>query len=78
MYLVAHSWDSLLGAQLAARYPELFYAYVGIGQAADFGQTSQVLYQFALDFARADGKTKRSTSSKRSAARLTALPTTAI
>lgn len=54
-YLVAHSWGSLFGAQVAARYPELFYAYVGIGQTSDLGQTAQVLYDFALNSARADG-----------------------
>jgi len=53
-YLVAHSWGSLFGAQVAARYPELFYAYVGIGQASDLGQTAQVLYDFASNSARAD------------------------
>ncbi len=51
-YLVAHSWGSLFGAQLAAQYPGLFFAYVGIGQAVDLPQTEQVLYQFALDSAR--------------------------
>ncbi len=56
----AVTWLRIRGARFsernfAARYPELFYAYVGIGQAADLGQTSQVLYQFALDSARGDG-----------------------
>ena len=53
-YLVAHSWGSLFGAQLVAQYPELFFAYVGIGQTVDLPQTEQVLYQFALDNARRD------------------------
>lgn len=53
-YLVAHSWGSLFGAQLVARYPELFFAYVGIGQTVDLPQTEQVLYQFALDSAQND------------------------
>ena len=51
-YLVAHSWGSLFGAQLASQYPELFLAYVGIGQTADLPQTEQVRYQFALDAVR--------------------------
>lgn len=51
-YLVAHSWGSLFGAQLAAQYPELFVAYVGIGQTVDVPQTEQVLYDFALNSAR--------------------------
>ncbi len=50
-YLVAHSWGSLFGAQLVAQYPDLFFAYVGIGQTVDLPQTEQVLYQFALDSA---------------------------
>ena len=55
-YLVAHSWGSLLGAQLAARYPELFHAYIGVGQAANLAETAQVQYRFALDSARREGK----------------------
>ena len=51
-YLVAHSWGSLFGALLAAEYPELFFAYVGIGQTVDLPQTEQVLYEFALNSAR--------------------------
>lgn len=57
-YLVAHSWGSLFGAQLAARYPELFFAYVGIGQTVDLPQTEQVLYQFALNSARREDNQK--------------------
>lgn len=50
-YLVVHSWGSLFGALTAARYPELFYAYVSIGQVASLPETQQVRYQFALDAA---------------------------
>lgn len=64
-YLVAHSWGSLFGAQLVAQYPDLFFAYVGIGQTADLPQTEQVLYQFALDSARKDRKGKAITDLER-------------
>ncbi|MGI8436308.1 MAG: alpha/beta fold hydrolase [Chthoniobacterales bacterium] len=57
-YLVAHSWGSLFGAQLVAQHPELFFAYVGIGQTVDLPQTEHVLYQFALDSARRDHNQK--------------------
>ena len=50
-YLVAHSWGSLFGALTVTRYPELFYAYVSIGQVASLPETQQVRYQFALDSA---------------------------
>ncbi len=51
VYLVAHSWGSLFGAQLVAQHPELFVAYVGIGQLVDLRATEQVRYQYALDAA---------------------------
>ncbi len=57
-FLVAHSWGSLFGAQLVARYPELFHAYVGIGQAVNLPQTTQVLYDFALHSAQREGNTQ--------------------
>ena len=50
-YLVAHSWGSLFGAITAARHPELFYAYISIGQVAGLPETQRVRYQFALDSA---------------------------
>ncbi|MDQ6705319.1 MAG: alpha/beta hydrolase [Acidobacteriota bacterium] len=57
-YLVAHSWGSMFGALTAARYPELFYAYVSIGQLAGLPETQQVRYQFALDSARKENNEK--------------------
>ena len=57
-FLVAHSWGSLFGAQLVARHPELFHAYVGIGQAADLRQTTQVLYDFALHSAQRENNAR--------------------
>jgi len=56
-YLVAHSWGSLIGALIVARYPELFHAYVGIGQVAGLPETQQVRYDFALDHAREENNT---------------------
>ena len=32
IYLLGHSWGSMLGALLASRYPEDFVAYIGMGQ----------------------------------------------
>lgn len=54
-YLVAHSWGSLFGAQLAARYPDLFHAYIGIGQAANLAETARAQYRFALESAQREG-----------------------
>lgn len=57
-YLVAHSWGSLFGALTASRYPELFHAYVGIGQVAGVPQTQQARYQFAVDSAAKENNQK--------------------
>ncbi len=47
-YLVAHSWGTIVGAKLVARHPELFAAYVAIGQVALPPATERVRYRFAL------------------------------
>ena len=57
-YLVAHSWGSLFGALTASKYPELFHAYVGIGQVAGLPATQQVRYQFAVDSAAKENNQK--------------------
>lgn len=57
-YLVAHSWGSLFGAQLVARYPEFFHAYISIGQAANLAETAQVQYRFALESAQRESNDK--------------------
>ena len=51
VYLVGHSWGSILGALTVARHPELFHAYVGIGQAVDLQENEKASYQFAFDAA---------------------------
>ena len=57
-YLVAHSWGSLVGALTVTKYPELFYAYVGIGQVVSPPEMQQVRYQYALDAAQKEQNTK--------------------
>ncbi len=57
-YLVAHSWGSIVGALTVSRYPDLFYAYVGIGQVAGVPETEQVRYQFAVDSAQKENNFK--------------------
>ena len=64
-YLVAHSWGSLIGALTVARFPELFHAYVSIGQLAGLPETQQVRYQFALESAQKENNQKAVTELNR-------------
>jgi pimeloyl-ACP methyl ester carboxylesterase len=58
IYLVGHSWGSILGMLTINRYPELFYAYVGIGQVADMQENQMASFQFALQSATRAGNQK--------------------
>jgi pimeloyl-ACP methyl ester carboxylesterase len=55
LYLLGHSWGTLLGVLTVTRYPELFYAYGGIGQFVDGLSNEQAAYRFTLQQARASG-----------------------
>ncbi len=52
IFVLGHSWGSLLGLWLAHEHPELIYAYVGTGQAVNMEQNEEVGYQVALQQAR--------------------------
>lgn len=57
IYLMGHSWGSFLGIQAAARAPELYYAYIGMGQITNQLKSEQLAYQYALTEYRARGDT---------------------
>lgn len=48
IYLMGHSWGTLLGVQTVQKYPELFRAYLGIGQVANQLQGEQLSYDWVL------------------------------
>ena len=55
IYLMAHSWGSYIGIQAAAREPDLYYAYIGLGQITHQIQSEQLAYQYALTYYQANG-----------------------
>ncbi len=55
IYLMAHSWGSYIGIQAAAREPELYYAYIGIGQISHQIESEQLAYEYALEYYRQSG-----------------------
>lgn len=48
LYLVGHSWGSIIGAKLAAKRPDLVLAYIGIGQVVDMKRGEELSYRFTL------------------------------
>lgn len=48
IFIAGHSWGSLLGTLTVQRYPENYYAYIGIGQVANSPLGEQRSYEFAL------------------------------
>jgi pimeloyl-ACP methyl ester carboxylesterase len=52
IFLLGHSWGSVLGVRLAQRHPEWFYAYIGVGQVVNVRQNEAIGYEFAVQQAR--------------------------
>ncbi len=48
IYLLGHSWGTMLGVEVVRRHPELFHAYVGMGQVVSLTD-SEIL---SLDYVR--------------------------
>lgn len=48
IYLVGHSWGSLLGVLAVKQRPELYRAYVGVGQAVDMRAGERLSFDWAL------------------------------
>ena len=57
IYLMAHSWGSYIGIQAAAREPELYYAYIGMGQISYQIKSEQLAYEYALEYYKNIGNT---------------------
>jgi pimeloyl-ACP methyl ester carboxylesterase len=52
LYLVGHSWGSVLGMKFIQLTPQLIRAYVGCGQVVNMRKSSQIAYNFALQKAK--------------------------
>lgn len=48
LYLLGHSWGSVLGLTFAKRFPQLLYAYIGCGQVVNMIKSSEIAYNYAL------------------------------
>ena len=52
IFVLGHSWGSVLGLWLAHEHPDIIYAYVGVGQVVNAQQNEKIAHQDALQAAR--------------------------
>lgn len=56
VFLLGHSWGSMLGMKFIQQYPELVHTYIGCGQVVDMQKGVQRQYEYVLAKSREDGK----------------------
>jgi pimeloyl-ACP methyl ester carboxylesterase len=54
IYLVGHSWGSVLGVLAVQAHPEDYLAYIGIGQIVNMYANESLCYRFTMDEAIAE------------------------
>jgi pimeloyl-ACP methyl ester carboxylesterase len=58
IFLLGHSWGTVLGTRLAQQHPDWFYAYIGVGQVVNVHRNEEIGFAFALREAKADHNQK--------------------
>ena len=53
--LMAHSWGTVIGLGAALKRPDLFYAYVGIGQVINTRDNERISFEYGMQQAKAHG-----------------------
>jgi pimeloyl-ACP methyl ester carboxylesterase len=54
LVLVGHSWGTIVGMKAALKRPDLFYAYVGIGQVISTRENERISFEYAMARAKAE------------------------
>ncbi|MFZ5808065.1 MAG: alpha/beta fold hydrolase [Chloroflexota bacterium] len=55
IYLVGHSWGTIIGLLAAQQRPDLYHAYVGTAQMVDVQETDQMIYDLVMEHSRKTG-----------------------
>lgn len=58
IYLMGHSWGSYIAIQAAAKSPELFHAYIGVGQISNQMESEKIAYEYMIKYYNAIGDKK--------------------
>jgi pimeloyl-ACP methyl ester carboxylesterase len=54
LVLVGHSWGTIVSMKAALKRPDLFYAYVGIGQVISTRENERISFEYAMARAKAE------------------------
>jgi pimeloyl-ACP methyl ester carboxylesterase len=54
IFLLGHSWGTVLGTRLARQHPDWFHAYIGVGQVVNMLRNEEIGFAYALREAKAD------------------------
>ncbi|MGN6520475.1 MAG: alpha/beta fold hydrolase [Dokdonella sp.] len=57
LILMAHSWGTIVAMKAALARPDLFHAYVGIGQVVNTRENERISFDYGLEQAKARGNT---------------------
>ncbi len=52
VYLLGHSWGSLLGALAVKKRPDLYKAFIGVGQAVNLTESERIAWEWVLNEAK--------------------------
>src|SRR6056297_4052403 len=58
VYLLGHSWGTIIGTLAVEKYPEQFHAYIGAAQMVNIKKTDQYIYDYVLKAAFKAGNDK--------------------
>ena len=58
IYLMGHSGGTFIGIQVAAIFPELYHAYIGVSQMSDQLKSERLAYEYMLKQFQKNGNTK--------------------
>ena len=50
IYLMAHSWGTYFGIQAVKKAPQLYNAYIAVGQVTSQPESEQLAYEYMLDY----------------------------
>jgi pimeloyl-ACP methyl ester carboxylesterase len=58
IYLLGHSWGTLFGILLVQKYPQDYYAYIGVSQVVNGAAASKIAHKWLVQQIKKRGKTK--------------------